>query len=188
MGNLGGAEFLVILFVALLVLGPDKLPEAARKIGDMVGQVRKISGSFQDEIRSAAMIDDIGLETTARERGAKAVAASKEAQTTLEPKSEDDETPGTPIENSAPLSNAGSSGPSVPESSNSIAAANASGAVAKREAEAAVEAAEAAAKAAAAEAAAAEAALAEARAALDADDERVSSPAPDASIEMESDR
>ena len=180
---------MVILFVALLVLGPDKLPEAARKIGDMVGQVRKISGSFQDEIRSAAMIDDIGLETTARERGKKAVAESKAAQASLEPKSEDDDSPGTPIKNAEPFANTkpAESKPAVAESSNSIAAANSSASVAKREAEAAVEAAEAAAKAAAAEAAAAEAALAEARAALSAD-EPTNTSAPDSSVEMESDR
>jgi sec-independent protein translocase protein TatA len=53
MPNLGGAEILVILLVALLVLGPDKLPGAARSIGKGLAQLRKLSGGFEQEIRSA---------------------------------------------------------------------------------------------------------------------------------------
>lgn len=39
--NLGGPEILVIIVVALLVLGPDKLPSALRSIGRVMGQVKK---------------------------------------------------------------------------------------------------------------------------------------------------
>ncbi len=53
MGNLGGAEVLVILLVALIVLGPAKLPEAARQVGKAVNEVRRISGGFQKEMREA---------------------------------------------------------------------------------------------------------------------------------------
>lgn len=53
MFNVGGGELLIILFVALVVLGPDKLPDAARKIGNVMGEVRRMSAGFQDEIRSA---------------------------------------------------------------------------------------------------------------------------------------
>ncbi|MEM9465747.1 MAG: twin-arginine translocase TatA/TatE family subunit [Actinomycetota bacterium] len=53
MGNLGGGEILVILFVALIVLGPNKLPEAARQVGRAVNEVRRISGGFQREMREA---------------------------------------------------------------------------------------------------------------------------------------
>lgn len=55
--NVGGGEVLVILLVALLVLGPDKLPGAARTAGKVMRQVRDISGGFQDEVRKA-MDDD----------------------------------------------------------------------------------------------------------------------------------
>ena len=41
MGNLGLAELLVIFIVALLVIGPRRLPEVARAIGEAVR-------SFQD--------------------------------------------------------------------------------------------------------------------------------------------
>jgi Tat protein translocase TatB subunit len=51
--NVGTPELLVILVVALLVLGPDKLPEVARKIGNVVGELRRMSAGFQAEMRDA---------------------------------------------------------------------------------------------------------------------------------------
>lgn len=53
MGNLGSGELLVIFFVALIVLGPNKLPEAARQVGRAVNELRRISGGFQREMREA---------------------------------------------------------------------------------------------------------------------------------------
>ncbi|NIR34626.1 MAG: twin-arginine translocase TatA/TatE family subunit, partial [Actinobacteria bacterium] len=47
MGNLGGMELLVILLVALIVLGPTKLPEAARQVGKAVNELRRLSSGFQ---------------------------------------------------------------------------------------------------------------------------------------------
>ena len=54
MGNLGGGEVLVILLVALIVLGPTKLPSAIRQIGRVVGEIRRIGQGFQQELREAA--------------------------------------------------------------------------------------------------------------------------------------
>ena len=54
MGNLGGMEVLVILLVALIVLGPTKLPPAVRQIGKVVGEFRRIGQGFQQELREAA--------------------------------------------------------------------------------------------------------------------------------------
>ena len=53
MGSLGGAEILVILVVALLVLGPERLPEAARQVGRVMAELRRMSSGFQAEIRDA---------------------------------------------------------------------------------------------------------------------------------------
>jgi sec-independent protein translocase protein TatA len=55
--SLGPAEILVILVVALIVLGPKKLPEAGRQMGKAIAEVRKWSQGFQDEIRSAVDFD-----------------------------------------------------------------------------------------------------------------------------------
>jgi Tat protein translocase TatB subunit len=51
--NLGTGELLLILFVALLVLGPTKLPEAARQVGRAMSEFRRVSTGFQAELRDA---------------------------------------------------------------------------------------------------------------------------------------
>ena len=56
MGSLGGPEILVIFVVALIVLGPERLPTIARQMGKAMGEFRRMSSGFQDEIRKA--IDD----------------------------------------------------------------------------------------------------------------------------------
>jgi sec-independent protein translocase protein TatB len=53
MFNVTGGELLLILVMALIVLGPERLPDAARQLGKALGQLRDISGSFQREIRDA---------------------------------------------------------------------------------------------------------------------------------------
>jgi sec-independent protein translocase protein TatA len=55
--SLGPAEILVILVVALIVLGPKRLPEAGRQVGKAIAEVRKWSQGFQDEIRNAVDFD-----------------------------------------------------------------------------------------------------------------------------------
>ncbi len=59
MFNVGAGELLLIMVLALVVLGPDKLPDAMRKAGRFVGEVRRMSSGFQNEVRSAMNIDQI---------------------------------------------------------------------------------------------------------------------------------
>ena len=77
MGNLGGGELLVILVLGLLVLGPARLGVVAQQIGRLVGQVRRMAGGFQAELRD--LVDDPSIEALARERGQQAVEASSES-------------------------------------------------------------------------------------------------------------
>lgn len=65
MGTLGPAEILVILLVALVVLGPERLPDAARKVGQFVGEVRRIGSGFQAELRDAMNVPSTPPPTTA---------------------------------------------------------------------------------------------------------------------------
>jgi sec-independent protein translocase protein TatB len=51
--SLGGGEVLVILVLALIVLGPEKLPEAMRRFGNIYGELRRMSEGFQSELRDA---------------------------------------------------------------------------------------------------------------------------------------
>ncbi len=53
MFNVTGGELVIILLVALIVLGPDKLPDAIRKVGRVYGELRRMSTGFQSEIREA---------------------------------------------------------------------------------------------------------------------------------------
>ena len=76
MGNLGGGELLVILVLGLLVLGPARLGVVAQQIGRLVGQLRRMAGGFQAELRD--LVDDPSIESLARERGRQAVEASPE--------------------------------------------------------------------------------------------------------------
>ena len=76
MGNLGGGELLVILVLGLLVLGPARLGVVAQQIGRLVGQLRRMAGGFQAELRD--LVDDPSIEALARERGRQAVEASPE--------------------------------------------------------------------------------------------------------------
>jgi len=52
MFGLGMGEIIVILIVALLVLGPDKLPEAAKTIGRTIRDLRKHTDSLRDTIEN----------------------------------------------------------------------------------------------------------------------------------------
>jgi sec-independent protein translocase protein TatB len=51
--NLQGSELIIILLLALVVLGPEKLPDAMRKLGELYGQLKKMSSGFQQEFRAA---------------------------------------------------------------------------------------------------------------------------------------
>jgi len=49
--NTSGTELLVILLVALVVLGPERLPDFIRKVGRVVAEVRRMANGFQAELR-----------------------------------------------------------------------------------------------------------------------------------------
>jgi sec-independent protein translocase protein TatB len=50
--GVGLPEFAVLAFVAVLVFGPDRLPDLARQAGRMVRQVRRMANSARDELRA----------------------------------------------------------------------------------------------------------------------------------------
>lgn len=57
MFGVGLPELAVIAFVAVLVFGPDKLPDLARQAGRVVRQVRNLANQARDELR-----DELGPE------------------------------------------------------------------------------------------------------------------------------
>lgn len=53
---MSGSEIIFIMLLALVVLGPEKLPEIMRRAGRAYGEFKRMSSSFQDEFR--AQIDE----------------------------------------------------------------------------------------------------------------------------------
>ena len=50
MAKIGWGEFVIILVIALLVLGPDKLPQAGRALGKAVRSVKKFIREATEEL------------------------------------------------------------------------------------------------------------------------------------------
>jgi sec-independent protein translocase protein TatB len=73
MFNIGGGELLVIAIVALVVLGPERLPSAARDLGKMMTELRSVSRGFRDELKAAVDLDAL------EKQSAEELAAEAEA-------------------------------------------------------------------------------------------------------------
>ncbi len=53
MFGIGPEELILVLIVALLVLGPERLPRVARDLGRVVGDLRRTSDEFREEFLQA---------------------------------------------------------------------------------------------------------------------------------------
>jgi len=51
--NFSGSEIVFLLLLALIVLGPEKLPDAVRKFGKTYAEFKKVSTGFQTELKQA---------------------------------------------------------------------------------------------------------------------------------------
>jgi sec-independent protein translocase protein TatB len=59
MFDIGFSELLVIAILGLLVLGPEKLPAAARTLGLLIGRVRRTMNNFQDELERQVRAEEL---------------------------------------------------------------------------------------------------------------------------------
>ena len=59
MFDIGFLELLIIGIVALLVLGPERLPKAARTVGLWVGKIKRTVSSMQREINSQLEAEEL---------------------------------------------------------------------------------------------------------------------------------
>ena len=59
MFDIGFAELLIIGVVGLVVLGPDKLPVAARTVGLWAGKARRTISGIQSEINEELRLDEM---------------------------------------------------------------------------------------------------------------------------------
>ncbi|HEX5936719.1 MAG TPA: twin-arginine translocase TatA/TatE family subunit [Actinomycetota bacterium] len=73
--NVGPLELLVVLAVALIVVGPERLPELARSVGRALRQFREVQDEVRDMVSSG--MDDEMRETASEFR--KAAGTAKRA-------------------------------------------------------------------------------------------------------------
>lgn len=58
MFDIGFLEIMVVLIIALLVIGPERMPEVARKIGQFVGKMRRFVQSVKEDSQMQDTIND----------------------------------------------------------------------------------------------------------------------------------
>ena len=54
LGNLGFSEILIIVIVALVIFGPNKLPEMGRSVGQAIREFKKATQSITNEVTKVA--------------------------------------------------------------------------------------------------------------------------------------
>lgn len=137
--NFTGTEFLMILVVALVVLGPERLPEMARSAGRMLHKLRTMTDGLQNEVRDVmadpAMqplkelgelaarprqkLTEYALEAEAEERARREAAAADEERRAEEAEvaaaADTDDTSDSPDAAESPGSADGSEGAVEPE-------------------------------------------------------------------------
>ena len=81
-GSIGMTELIVIMVVALIVIGPKRLPELARTLGKALGDFKRATSDFQS---SFSMEDDYDLDVLDEE------VKEKDKKASAEESDEDDE-------------------------------------------------------------------------------------------------
>ena len=74
MPNIGAPELIIILVIALLILGPGKLPEVGASLGKSIREFRKASTDIQESV-------NVNVDTSPLPAGAPVAAATVGAPT-----------------------------------------------------------------------------------------------------------
>ena len=101
MGNLGMPELMMIMFLALLLFGPKKLPEIGKQVGKALGEFKRASNdlkrSIQDEMDKAqAGLDSISNDPPKPEPKPEPPALAPAAGAVAQQKAAEPATPSTP--------------------------------------------------------------------------------------------
>jgi len=74
--NLGMPEMIFIFLLALVIFGPKKLPELGRQLGKALGEFKKASNEFKNQLEVEMM--NIELEERAKKQEAERAAAESQ--------------------------------------------------------------------------------------------------------------
>ncbi len=83
MPSLGPAEILVIMVIALLVFGPDKMPDIARQVGRGFREFRRVQNHLKAELRD--VVSEFDSFDDDKETGTPAPAATGDPVPSLPP-------------------------------------------------------------------------------------------------------
>lgn len=67
MFGVGAEEIVLLLIIALIVLGPERMPRMARDIGRVVGDLRRTSDELREEFLNADKLIDRAADAAAPE-------------------------------------------------------------------------------------------------------------------------
>ena len=59
MPDIGFSELLIVVFIAIVVLGPEKLPEAMVKLGRFVGKIRRMWDDATRDIKKEIELEEM---------------------------------------------------------------------------------------------------------------------------------
>lgn len=76
MGNLGFWELALVAVIALVVFGPDRLPDLARQAGKFLARLREETSRSVRELKQAADVDDLDRELKGLSRDLRDVRSS----------------------------------------------------------------------------------------------------------------
>ena len=65
MFGIGGGELILIIFIALMLFGSDKIPEIARALGKGMAQLKNATNEIKSEIQKGAEAN--GIDTSMKE-------------------------------------------------------------------------------------------------------------------------
>jgi sec-independent protein translocase protein TatB len=77
MFDIGFSEVLLIFVIALIVLGPEKLPRAASQVGRWVGRARAMARQFKEQLEEEVNLENV--RKAHKEAAAKEETGNKEA-------------------------------------------------------------------------------------------------------------
>lgn len=88
MFGIGMPEMVIILVIALIVIGPHKLPELAKTLGKGLAEFKKASNDFQRNIQMEALKEEKNNQPQAEGEPSTEMAASAHGTNEEKPKQE----------------------------------------------------------------------------------------------------